>query len=342
MSVPHRPPVVLIPYLTLPSFLRRDLVSVRKRFQVNLVECRGLGGLVRAVAGVIRSDLLLCWFGSLRFLPIVAVSRILGKRICIVAGGYDVAAMSSIGYGTMARPWSRRMGRWLFAQADVVAAFSASAAREARENARVAEARLTVIPLGFDPPPPLALDRERMVLCVSNIDHSTIERKNLRTVAQLAARMPDLRFVLVGAGRADCVDALRTESEGMLELPGRVDDDTLARYFALARVYLQPSLHEGFGAAVAEAMLHGCIPVVTPCFSLPEVVGPCGLYAEPEDLDGLAACITAVVEGRFNPPEPPRTRILREFPAEHREQRLLAVLEGLLLSSKRFRPAASD
>ncbi len=135
---------------------------------------------------------------------------------------------------------------------------------------------------------------------------------------------------------------LRTESGGRLSLPGRVDDAVLQQLFATARVYLQPSLHEGFGSAVAEAMLHDCIPVVPPHFSLPEVVGPCGVYADPTDLQSLEARVTDVLEGRFTPAEPPRDRILREYPAARREKALLALCPDCSLQRcRRRRPVAS-
>lgn len=89
-------------------------------------------------------------------------------------------------------------------------------------------------------------------------------------------------------------------------------------------------------------MLHGCIPVITPHFSLPEVVGDCGLYAEPGNIEGLACHIAAVIEGEFHPPEPPRDRIMREFSAAQRERALLSLLEELLPSGQALiRPRAS-
>ena len=330
MSSQRHPPVVLFPYLLLPAFIQRDLESLRLRFEVEMVDCRRLSGSLRAMAAVARSDMLVCWFGSLRYLPIVALAKLLRKPICIIAGGYDVAAIPAIGYGTMARPWARLPGRWLFAQADAVAAFSVSAGKEAVANARVPCDRVSVIPLGYADRPTPEARKEPIVLCVANIDRSTLLRKGLLTIARLAARMPQVRFVLAGGGDPQVVELLRTESGGRLSLPGRVDDAVLQQLFATARVYLQPSLHEGFGSAVAEAMLHDCIPVVPPHFSLPEVVGPCGVYADPTDLQSLEARVTDVLEGRFTPAEPPRDRILREYPAARREKALLALLSRLL------------
>ena len=334
MPSKSRPPVILFPFQQLPSFIQMDLDSLGTAFSVQAMDCRRLAGLIRATLAVRRIDIVVCWFASLRYIPIAALASLLGKPICIIAGGYDVAADPAIGYGTMARPWTRWLGRWLFARARAVAAFSSSAGEEAVANAHVPRERLTVIPLGFSACPSPAMAKTPIVLCVSNIDQSTVLRKGLLTIAQLAARMPQVRFILAGGGDPRMMAMLRAESGGQLTLLGRVTDEVLQELYSTALIYIQPSLHEGFGAAVAEAMLHGCVPIVTPHFSLPEVVGPCGLYAEPRDLAGLEGRIRQVLEGRFTPPESPRARILREFPADRRREALLALVSGLLTPTR--------
>jgi glycosyltransferase involved in cell wall biosynthesis len=55
-----------------------------------------------------------------------------------------------------------------------------------------------------------------------------------------------------------------------------------------AFAYVQPTIHEAFGVAIAEAMSCG-VPVITsPVAAVPEVVGDCGLFAEPHDDSAFA------------------------------------------------------
>jgi hypothetical protein len=69
---------------------------------------------------------------------------------------------------------------------------------------------------------------------------------------------------------------LRQAASPNVEFLGFVSDEELFSLYARASVYVQASMHEGFGLSVAEAMSAGCIPVVTRAGSLPEVVGDVG------------------------------------------------------------------
>ncbi|HEV2856515.1 MAG TPA: glycosyltransferase family 1 protein [Thermoanaerobaculia bacterium] len=78
--------------------------------------------------------------------------------------------------------------------------------------------------------------------------------------------------------------------EGVRSL-GRVDRSRLVRLFQAARIFVYPSLYEGFGFPAAEALACGVPVVATNSSSLPEVVGDAGLLAEPGDSGALAARI---------------------------------------------------
>jgi glycosyltransferase involved in cell wall biosynthesis len=77
---------------------------------------------------------------------------------------------------------------------------------------------------------------------------------------------------------------------------GRVDRARLVRTFQAARVFVFPSLYEGFGFPAAEAMACGVPVVASNSSSLPEVVGDAGLTVDPRDAPGIAARIRALLE----------------------------------------------
>jgi glycosyltransferase involved in cell wall biosynthesis len=132
-------------------------------------------------------------------------------------------------------------------------------------------------------------------------------RKNLATlreaVAALAVR--GLPHVLAVAGHAapDGSDVAALERAARAELPGapgrlvfmgQPSDRELAALMAGADIYCLPSLYEGFGITVLEAMACGAAVVVSDRGSLPEVVGEAGVVVVPEP-EPLAAALEALL-----------------------------------------------
>ena len=77
--------------------------------------------------------------------------------------------------------------------------------------------------------------------------------------------------------------------------PGYVPGEELADFYHLADVFVYPSLYEGFGLPVLEAMACG-VPVITSNISaMPEVAGDAAVLVEPNNSQDLAAAIERVV-----------------------------------------------
>jgi glycosyltransferase involved in cell wall biosynthesis len=76
---------------------------------------------------------------------------------------------------------------------------------------------------------------------------------------------------------------------------GHLERARLVRVFQAASLFVYPSLYEGFGLPVAEALACGVPAIALATSSLPEVVGDAGLLAEPGDPAALAAAIGRVV-----------------------------------------------
>ncbi|HMB53130.1 MAG TPA: glycosyltransferase family 1 protein [Thermoanaerobaculia bacterium] len=79
---------------------------------------------------------------------------------------------------------------------------------------------------------------------------------------------------------------------------GRMEDDDLVRHYQAARAFAYPSLYEGFGLPVAEALACG-IPVLTSnVSSLPEVANGAALTVDPESTEALAEGLRRLVSDR--------------------------------------------
>lgn len=138
----------------------------------------------------------------------------------------------------------------------------------------------------------------RYVLAVGTLE----PRKNLTTLLEAFARLrrngavdADLRLVLAGArGWLDEPIFATVRSLGLenaVRFTGFVDDDDLPAVYSGAALFVFPSLHEGFGLPLLEAMACG-VPVVTSnVSSMPEVAGAAATLVDPRDGEGLAAAI---------------------------------------------------
>jgi len=75
-----------------------------------------------------------------------------------------------------------------------------------------------------------------------------------------------------------------------------VGDDDLPSIYKHAQLYVLPSLYEGFGLPVLEAMKYGCPVATSNISSLPEAGGDAALYFDPESVDDIAKTITKILE----------------------------------------------
>jgi len=127
---------------------------------------------------------------------------------------------------------------------------------------------------------------------------TTEPRKNLPTLlaafAQVAAAVPDLDLVLVGPpGWGDALGSGPRPPRERVHVLGYVDDPDLQGLYAGATAFCYPSLFEGFGMPVLEAMAHG-VPVVTSTHSpMAELAGDAGLVVPATDVTALAQALVA-------------------------------------------------
>src|SRR5690606_37755786 len=86
------------------------------------------------------------------------------------------------------------------------------------------------------------------------------------------------------------------ERAGWARYLGYVPEAALPHMFSAARLFAFPSLHEGFGLPVLEAMASGVPVVCSDAASLPEVAGDAAAMCAPEDVDSLSRLIARGLE----------------------------------------------
>ncbi|RMH22767.1 MAG: glycosyltransferase family 1 protein [Acidobacteria bacterium] len=201
---------------------------------------------------------------------------------------------------------------------------SRHAAGELERRLEVPPARIRVTPPGvaqrFRPVPPaegaavverLGLDRP-YVLAVGTRE----PRKNLGRLLEAWQRLPrplrDRHLLALAGGRGwlhDDVERRLQQGTG-IRLLGRVADADLPALYSGAAAFVYPSLAEGFGFPVLEAMACGAPVIASAVSSLPEVAGDAALAVDPTDVADVAGAIRRLLA------EPDLARRLRDAGSE--------------------------
>ena len=141
-----------------------------------------------------------------------------------------------------------------------------------------------------------AMQMRRTTICSAV---GTLEpRKNLRRVIGVCGSSPrpaenprsiaDRRTARLGDSG---IDRLLTEHPEAIQWVGYVPDSQLRELYRRAKALIYPSLYEGFGLPVVEAMSLGCPVITSRRSSLPEVGGGAAIYVDAEDVKDIAQAI---------------------------------------------------
>jgi len=171
---------------------------------------------------------------------------------------------------------------------------------------RVDDAKVRVVPHGVDPPTPVkaeavALVRRRFgiegeyVVFIGGIE----PRKNLRALVRSFARVPGDAWLVVAGGPVrwmpqeaarlrEELSAIPAEARRRVVLTGYVAGVDKAALLAGASGLAYPSIHEGFGLPVLEAMAAGVPVLASNVSSLPEVAGDAALLVDPGNEEEIA------------------------------------------------------
>lgn len=203
----------------------------------------------------------------------------------------------------------RRAGRTLRRAIDRGATVHASSQATALQlaelfpNSTVATIHLAALDVPEPAPqPPLPLLAGRPYIAAIG----TLERrKNIPALVEafgmIATDHPEVSLVLAGADGDDrpainaAIDRLSTDLARRVVLTGRVDEPARSWLLRNAAVLAYPSLDEGFGFPLLDAMQVGVPIVASNCGSIPEVCGAAGLLSGPADAEALATNLTSAL-----------------------------------------------
>ena len=191
-------------------------------------------------------------------------------------------------------------------RATVLTTASQFAADEIRSHLDVGEKGIAIIPHGVcvaassnQSPRPVYLPEGPFLFAIGDIT----PKKNFHVLVGLVKHLmkstvPDVRLVIAGSKRDDYASRIEREIQdsglaGRVILPGTVSDEERAWLYQNCEAFLFPSISEGFGLPVIEAMSCGRPVFLSNATSLPEVGGPLAFYWEEFSAPAMAQVFNA-------------------------------------------------
>jgi glycosyltransferase involved in cell wall biosynthesis len=208
-------------------------------------------------------------------------------------------------YPAAGRRYHDRAARIVAGEAARVIAVSKATADDLTELYGVEPARISVVPLGVEPPGAadqaaaagLLADlgvRGPFLLAVGTLEPRKNLPRLLAAFGEITDELPD--HFLVVAGPVGWGPTLRPTWDSVrVKLAGPVDDPVLQALYRAAEGLAYPSLYEGFGLPVVEAMAHGLPVLTSDRSSLPEVAGDAAMLVDPLDRGAIAKGLVRLV-----------------------------------------------
>lgn len=324
---------------------RKQLMQRVEFYRLDLALLRDLGHeVVEAVEPkeiVWDADLYYSWWWGHAIVPL-AVAK-LRRRPIIVTGAFDYATCRGEipGLCYLERPaWQRALMRLVLRRADANLFISQYEYDEVTEHLPVH--RPIALPLAIDTDtyrPDLTTSREPYFFAVSLLSETNVRRKGVvQTIdafARLADRFPAAELRIAGKP-GDYVDALRRHCARLgvadrVHFLGLISEEEKLHHYHHCAAYVQPTLYEGFGHAIGEAVSCGTPVVTSHRGAVPEVAGPHGACVDPHDVSALADAMADALTRTNDPAEAMAAHrwIADHFSVAQRRERLRTVIESV-------------
>lgn len=226
-----------------------------------------------------------------------------GPLVCTV---HDLAPLDlQETFGGAKRALSRVLLQSVAKRSSAILTPSEFSRRRITEALGVPPERITVTPLAVDTDwpeltqPNAHAEAEPYLLFVGNLKSN----KNLATLLKALQSLGSEAPLLLVAGKTDGLRTADEESrraaeslQGRVRMLGAVSEEHLVELYRGALAFVMPSLYEGFGLPVLEAMRYGCPVLCSNATSLPEVAGDAAILFDPRDPKAIAAAIQRVLQ----------------------------------------------
>ncbi|CAJ0808785.1 D-inositol-3-phosphate glycosyltransferase [Ralstonia flaminis] len=327
----------------------REMFETVEFYKVDIEILRSLGHEV-VLAGDFKSldktaDLYYCWWWTYAFYPILRSMP--NRRPVIVTGAFDYDTCHGVipGLCYLDRPlWQK----WLMKLA----------LKRATRNLFISQCEYDLVtehlPVRNPVLSPLAINtayynpgtdvsqRGDYFFTVSWSSSTNAKRKCLDSIVEAFGRVaqarPNLRLVMAGK-KGDHYDALvalarNAGMEDRVDFVGMISDEEKRDHYRRCLAYVQPTLFEGFGHAIGEAIACGAQVITSPSGAVPEVAGTYARFVTPNDVGQLAQAMLDVADTPSDPvlQAAQLRHIEANFSIEQRRKQLADMLDAVTSS----------
>tara|TARA_Y100001970_G_C14211497_1_gene847223 strand:+ start:226 stop:1209 length:984 start_codon:yes stop_codon:yes gene_type:complete len=322
-----KPKVVLFSTID-TTFINRDFKLLENISDVKWICSKGIISIIKLNWAMLFRDIGIAWFASVYSAFMVFFAKICKKKSVIIVGGADVITNPTLGYGLLLSKWKKSFVKYALRNATHVLPTSDFLSNASIEVGQYNGDNIAVTYPGLKPVSWINdKKRERLVLSVAHCE--TVDRikiKGVDLVIKTAEQMQNVKFRIIG-----------TRPQLLLELgiviPDNVTMHPFIPYKKLipeynnASIYLQMSRIESFGISTCEAMMFGCIPIVSNIGGLPETVGPMNYIIPPEDVNAAVTSINEVLHHTLDSNRKEYSKFAQEkFSMKIRQERFQAIL----------------
>ena len=264
-----------------------------------------------------------------------------GVRMAVTIHDVAPLAVPSILSNGLKRRYARLLIERAVSQAERILCVSNFTASELQRRLGVPSEKISVTYPGLErewpqrAEPHVEADGVPYVLFVGNVKPN----KNLLLLIRAFERVLDAiphRLLIAGKTRGlgtadDAVLRAASLIGSRIRFAGEVSDEELAALYAGASAFCMPSVYEGFGLPLLEAMASGCPVMCSRAGSLPEVAGDAAMYFDPFDPTELSECLLRMSDAALMERlrSAGRIRVTR-FRFEDCARETAAVLNGLM------------
>jgi len=318
------------------TFVKRDMTILEKEYVVKSHLYTGRKSAWSNIFAQIKLDLwlfyhiwtthaILVWFADYHaFLPAL-YSKIWKKRMLLVEGGYDTAAIPEIGYGSFISSFRGKFSRYGMKNASLNLPVCDNIAEEVKE--RAPGANIEILYTGYDPEVffPKGIKSNTVLTVAEGKTLQRIKIKGIDHFVKVAGMLPHYDFIVIGIDKK-AVRFLGDLPSNVKILP-RMSQNELLDHYRKAKVYAQFSMREGLPNAVCEAMLCECIPVGYTNGGIPVAIGEAGYLTETNTPEAGANAVRKAMEDENDLGRSAREQIIDKFPLVNRERKLLQYIK---------------